>query len=294
MIKRLMSMGMVATLAGLSGQASAQVLAGHEFQVNVATTGAQQRPSIVVRPNGDFVVVFESYGSDGSYTGIVGRRFDATGAALGGEFQVNTTTTDDQYRPSVAADAKGNFVVVWVGPDGSSKGVFGQRFDAAGARRGAEFQINTYTTGTQGLSGRAGPLVASAADGRFVVAWTSNTGTDGSDASVEARRYDAAGIAQGDEFRVNAFTTGAQAVSSLSMAADGAFIVGFSSDGEDGSGFAAVARRFDASANPIGGDFVVSASTAAGQYAPILNMADDHSFVVDFAQADTNSFGLRA
>ena len=293
MINRLVWMGMAAALAGLSSESAAQLLAGNEFQVNVATTGAQQRPSIAVRPNGDFVVVYESDVADGSYIGVVGRRFDARGAALGGEFQVNTYTTDDQYSPSVAADAKGNFVVVWTSGDGSSNGVFGQRFDASGARRGGEFQVNTYTTGTQGFSFRSGPFVSSAGDGRFVVAWTSSAGADGSATSVQARRYDAQGVAQGDEFRVNAYTTDGQALSSVSMAADGAFMVGFSSAGEDGNGSSAIARRFDASGNPIGGDFVVSATTAGGQYAPIVNMADDHSFVVDFAQPDANSFGLR-
>jgi S-layer family protein len=293
MINKLMGMGLAAVVAGVSGDAAAQVLAGNEFQVNVVTTGAQQRPSIAVRPDGDFVIVYESAAGDGSYTGVLGRRFDATGAALGGEFQVNTYTTDDQYSPSVAADAKGNFVVVWTSADGSSNGVFGQRFEASGARRGAEFQVNTYTTGTQGFSFRSGPFVASAADGRFVVAWTSSGGSDGSATSVQARRYDAQGIAQGDEFQVNAYTTAGQAVSSVSMAADGAFMFGFSSAGEDGSGSSAVARRFDASGNPIGGDFVVSGATAGGQYAPIVNMADDHGFVVDFAQPDANSFGLR-
>jgi len=285
--------GVALALAGSPPGAAAQVLAGSEFRVNVVTTGAQQRPSIAVRAGGDFVVVFESYGADGSYNTVLGRRFDATGAALGGEFQVNTTTTDNQFSPSVAADAKGNFVVVWTGPDQNVYGVFGQRFDAAGGRRGAEFQVNTYTTGTQGFAGRSAPFVASAADGRFVVAWASNPGTDGSGLSVQARRYDAQGVAAGAEFRVNTYTTADQVVSSLSMAADGTFMVGFSSMGEDGSGEAAVARRFDALGGPIGGEFVVSDTTAGGQYAPIVNMANDHGFVVDFAQNDTDHFGLR-
>ena len=54
---------------------------------------------------------------------------------VGSEFHVNTYTTDDQYASSVAADAAGNFVVVWqsFGQDGSGLGVFGQRYDATGA-----------------------------------------------------------------------------------------------------------------------------------------------------------------
>src|SRR5512145_1124827 len=53
--------------------------------------------------------------------------------------------------PAVAADAGGNFVITWDSyrQDGSDYGVFAQRFDAAGAPRGVEFRVNTYTTGEQ-------------------------------------------------------------------------------------------------------------------------------------------------
>src|SRR5262245_1404900 len=257
---------LLAALVVVAGDAAAQVLAGPEFRVNVVTTGGQIRPSIAVRANGDFVIVYEGANADGNGYGVVGRRFDAAGAPLGGEFQVNTYVTGKQYSPGVAADSKGNFVVVWTGPDGSYNGVFGQRFDATGVRRGAEFQVNTYTTGNQGFFVRAAPFVSSAADGRFVVAWTGNPVTDGSGSSVHARRYDAQGVAQGDEFRVNSYTTGGQNLSSLSMAADATFVVGFWSNGEDGNGYGAIAKRYDAAGNPVGSEFVVSASTTGGQY----------------------------
>jgi hypothetical protein len=293
-MKRLMWVGMALVLAGRAQPAAAQVLAGSEFRVNVLTVGSQLRPSLAVRPDGEFVVVFDSVGSDGASYGIVGRRFDATGSGLGGEFQVNTYTTGMQFNPWVDADAKGNFVVVWTGPDGSANGVFGQRFDATGVRRGGEFRVNTYTTYNQSIAVRTGPLVASAADGRFVVAWTNTPGLDGSGTSTHARRYDAQGVAQGDEFQVNTFTTAEQNLSSLSMAADGTFVVGFSSYAQDGNGFSAVVKRYDATGSAMGAEFVVNTATIGGQYAPIVNMADDHGFVVHFHQTDGSSFGIRA
>jgi hypothetical protein len=57
---------------------------------------------------------------------------------LGSEFPVNTYTTDFQGEPAVAADAAGNFVVVWMGganEDGNNFGVFGQRFNAIATPR---------------------------------------------------------------------------------------------------------------------------------------------------------------
>ena len=43
---------------------------------------------------------------------------------------MNIYTTSDQYHPAVAADSDGGFVVVWesLGQDGSSHGVFAQRY----------------------------------------------------------------------------------------------------------------------------------------------------------------------
>jgi hypothetical protein len=48
----------------------------------------------------------------------------------GAEFQVNSYTTDVQRFPAVTSDGSGNFVVVWQSAfqDGSSYGVYGQRF----------------------------------------------------------------------------------------------------------------------------------------------------------------------
>jgi hypothetical protein len=99
---------------------------------------------------------------------------------------VNTYTTDYQAFPAVAIDAMGNFAVVWESytQDGSYLGTFGQRFDASGAPRGGEFQVNTFTTSTQ-YSAR----VASDPAGNFVVAWSSSSGQDGSGFGVFGQRF---------------------------------------------------------------------------------------------------------
>jgi hypothetical protein len=46
------------------------------------------------------------------------------------EFRVNSSVPNQQYRPRVAANSSVNFVVVWMSypQDGSSGGIFGQRF----------------------------------------------------------------------------------------------------------------------------------------------------------------------
>ena len=119
--------------------------------------------------SGGFAVVWMS-DQEGDQFGIFGQRFASTGAPLGPEFRVNTFTTDSQGPTAVASDAAGNFVVVWRSQyqDGSNDGIFGQRFDSAGAPSGPEFRINSYTTSDQ-----SEPAVAADALGSFVVVWKS-------------------------------------------------------------------------------------------------------------------------
>jgi hypothetical protein len=209
---------------GVFGQRfnSAGEAVGGEFQVNSFTTGNQERPSVTFAGANQFVVVWESTGQDGDGEGVFGQRFDGAGNALGAEFLVNSYTTSGQLRASIAGDASGNFVVVWDsrGQEGSSTGIFGQRFDATGQALGSEFQANSYTTSTQTT-----PSVASDAAGNFVVTWESTSNQDGDSWGVFGQRYDSAGVAQGDEFQINTYTTGPQDSSSVAATGTNEFVV---------------------------------------------------------------------
>ncbi len=114
---------------------------------------------------------------------------------VGPEFRINTYTANDQRTPSIAADTDGDFVVAWTsdGQDGSSYGVYAQRFDASGVPQGGEISVNTFTTNRQ-----QNASVAMDSSGDFVVAWESLY-QDGSVYGVYARRFDAAGMPQGGE-----------------------------------------------------------------------------------------------
>ena len=156
---------------------------GGEFQVNVYTTSAQARPVAAATAGGGFVVAWQSSGQDGSGYGVFGRRYDASGAAQGGEFPVNAHTVGTQREPAVATDPAGGFTVVWHGESQGSFGVFGQLYDADGARVGREFPVNSHATGNQQIAS-----VASGADGAYAVAWQSD-GQDGAGTAVIGRRF---------------------------------------------------------------------------------------------------------
>jgi hypothetical protein len=136
------------------------------------------------------------------------QRFASDGSKLGAQLQVNSFTIGDQRDPSLAVAADGTTLIVWEdtsGEDGDANGIFAQRFGSAGDALGSEFQVNTYTTGTQGL-----PKVAVDSTGGFEVVWSSCDGQDGSGCGVFGQRYSSGGAADGSEFQINSYTTGSQ------------------------------------------------------------------------------------
>jgi len=199
---------------------------GGEFRVNSYTTADQSRPAIAVRGNpGDFVVVWTSAGQDGSDDGVFARRYSASGAPLGPEFQVNTYTTGPQRSASVAVDSNGGFLVVWEGHASAEDGfgIFGQRYASTGAPLGGEFRVNSYTTGHQRY-----PSVGQS-NNDFFVAWQSD-GQDGSGLGAYAQLVSNAGAPLGGEFRVSTYTTNDQSSPAVWVGPWFAFVVTWQSD----------------------------------------------------------------
>jgi len=211
---------------------------GSAFLVNTSTTSDQERPSVAADAAGNFIVVWSSYGQDGSSEGVFGQRYLGSGTPLGPEFRVNSSTGGPQDQPSVAADAAGNFVVAWAGNDGSTFGIFGQRYASSGAPLGSEFRVNTYTTNIQYR-----PSIATDSSGNFVVVWDSFM-QDGDDRGIFGQRYAASGVPLGPEFRVSTYTTSLQALGHVASDPTGNFIVVWESQGQDGDGRGVFGQRF--------------------------------------------------
>jgi serralysin len=94
-----------------------------DILVNSTTFFDQSDPSITALPNGGFVVSWEDFshvGGDSSGAAIRLQVFDGAGGKTGGETLVNTTTSQGQDDPSIAALADGRIVVTWT--DGSQTG----------------------------------------------------------------------------------------------------------------------------------------------------------------------------
>jgi hypothetical protein len=262
----------------------AQAPAGVEFQVNAYTTGVQGEATVASNANGDFVVVWAS--PDGGTYGVFGQRFSASGVRQASEFRINSYTTNTQDFPSVGSDANGNFLVVWqsFNQDGNSSGIFGQRFDRAGAPMGSEFRVNSYTTDSQGF-----PSVALHANGSVVV-WSSNT-QDGSAGGVFGRQFSASGVPQASEFRVNSYTTSHQVQPAVASDESGNFVVVWRSATQDGSSYGIFGQRFDASGAPVGPEFQANTYTTGTQGYPDVAVDAAGNFVVVWAGAYNNQDG---
>lgn len=214
------------------------------FQVNQATSGNQQAPSIAMGAAGA-VIAWQSAGQDTNGDAVVARMYSTTGTALANEFVVNQTIAGNQNTPSVASNADGSFVVAWqsAGQDGSGNTIVARRYDNTGAASDNEFVVNQFTTGDQ-----AAPSVTSAGASGFVIAWQSAL-QDGNSDAVVARQYTAVGAPAGNEFIANTFVTGAQNNPSVAMENDGDFLVAWQSPGQEtggGSTLGVFARRYSA------------------------------------------------
>ncbi|HPY48792.1 MAG TPA: hypothetical protein PLO68_02965 [Sedimentisphaerales bacterium] len=97
-----------------------------QFTVNTLCDGAQQWPRVAIDDANEFIVVWQHEHEDPNVgTDIWARRFDATGAPVGEQFQLNGYVAGKQQSPDVAI-AGNAFVAAWESDDqdGSGYGIF--------------------------------------------------------------------------------------------------------------------------------------------------------------------------
>ena len=143
------------------------------------------------------------------------------------------------------------------------------------SRLGGEFQVNTFTSGNQ-----ENPRVASAANGNFVVVWTSPA-IDGNRDGVSGQRYDINGTKLGTEFQVNTFTSNDQGVPQVAAGPAGNFVVVWESRKQDDPKFSGVfGQRFGSAGTAVGTEFQVNTFTSGKQENPAVAIDPAGNFVV--------------
>lgn len=168
-----------------------------EVRVNTYIDSRQSAVQTVALRDGGYVTVWSGAGVGDLGYGIFLQRFGASGVRVGGEILVNTITANSQRNPQITLLADGGYAVVWddtVPGQTGSLGLFGQTFDASGARVGGNVHISPVGA-SQEMTALPG--------GGYVVSWTQPVEYPSS--GVFARRIDAAGQPQEPAFPIEAF-----------------------------------------------------------------------------------------
>jgi hypothetical protein len=254
-------------------------------KISSSVGGDKTDSAVATDSAGDFVVSWSSNGEDGSGWGVYAQRFNSQGVAQGGQFLVNTTTSGDQKDARIGMDSAGNFVITWTGNGQNGWGVYAQRYNAQGQTLGGQFQVNTNTSADKEYVS-----IAMNGSGAFVISWSSN-GQDGSGWGVYAQRYNSCGTALGGEFRANTYTAGDQMYSSVGMDSLGDFVITWSSNGQDGSGWGVYAQRYNTLGVTMGCEFRVNTTTAGDQMYSSVSMDSTGNFTITWSSNSYNGSG---
>jgi Ca2+-binding RTX toxin-like protein len=275
---------------------SAGAKVGGELTISSGTAVDHSDAQVVALANGAFVVSWTSDTiSGGLQRDVVAQIFNSAGAPTSALIALPASTAGSQTATALAARAGGGFVATWADTnsaaagDSSGQGVKAQLFDAAGAKVGGEFLVNTVTNGQQ-----YSPSVATLASGGFVVAWIDFSGPplDPAANEIKAQIFDAAGAKVGGEFLVHAVSQGEQLQPSVTAMADGGFVVawrdGTSTDGD------VKAQVFDSAGAKVGIEFVLGTETAGLQTAPAVLGLSGGGFAAAWTGTDDSGSGVKA
>jgi hypothetical protein len=257
-------------------------------KVNVQGAGNQENPRVAMLKNGGAVFVWQ--GGRQGFQHVYARLVTPAGLFVpsGSDLLVSTPTNNFQINPAVAVLNNSNILVVWSSynqaASDSMQDVYGQILSPDGQKIGGEFRVNQFTDYNQRT-----PAIAASPAGGFVVVWVSEqqqkaaavTGTTNTAAElitsttpsvdIYAQQFNAAGIALGNEFLVNAGNNPC-ANPSVAAAADGTFLVAWTARDMANldNSLDVVGRVF--AANGVGGSvFYLNAWLYGDQYAPRVN-----------------------
>jgi parallel beta-helix repeat protein len=263
---------------------------GGEFRVNSYLKGFQTKSDVTALKNGGFVITWQSEGQDGSEEGVYAQRYDINGIKVGGEFKVNTVTSNFQNDPSITTLNDGSFVITWQsnGQDSDSYGIYGQRYDSNGNTLGGQFLLNNRTVGSQNR-----PDITALDNGGFVATWNSS-GQDGSEYGIFARVFNSSASPVGNEFQVNTFSSDNQIKPAIADLSDGGFVITWRSLGQNANDFGVYGQKYNANGQKVGSEFQVNSFATADQGYSAVTGLNDGGFVVTWHSLDVQGkdYGL--
>jgi len=201
----------------------------------------------------------------------------AQGPSYNEEFRVNNSIDGIQSHESISALSNGGFVISWSNyPFGSDWDVFAQIFDENADKIGEQFQVNTFSEGSQ-QNGE----ICSLPNGGFLICWHDEI-QDSSDYGIFAQIFDSQGSKIGEEFQVNTFSDGRQFIPSVDVFNENKIVISWQSKYQDGSGFGIFSQIFDSNGLKLGEEFQVNTFTNDDQTGPSVAGLKNGGFVISW------------
>ena len=226
--------------------------------------------------DGGFVVVWEGYNQtgDASGYGVVAQLFAADGTKVGGEFLLNSTTSGNQFNPTVTALDGGKFAATWT----DNNSVILRVFNADGTAATGEIAVSQSGSDDE-TQGWIAENVTTLEDGGIAVSWESYDGSATAERwDIYTRVFNADGTARSNELQVNTTSDNNQHYGSIgALEGTGAGYVVTWSDpySADGSNWGIFAQRFAADGTAVGGEFQVNTYTYSTQiYSKVVGLSD--------------------
>lgn len=272
-----------------------------DVEINTATN-YQNNATVAGLANGNAIVTWGSWGQDNAdgMQGVYAQIMSPSGQKIGGEFQVNQFTPNNQRTPAVAAFPNGNFIIAWVSEqerssvayanDGTvtqphaSVDIYARLYDPNGNPLTGEFLVNTDTNIC------ANPAVAVASDNSFTIVWgeknvvVPNNGWD-----IYSRHFTNPTNATAVQV-VNTQLYGDQYGPTIaSLGAE--YLVAWTSVGQDGSR-EGVYAQFLQGANKAGAEFRVNTTTLNSQIHPAVTSDGAGRFLAVWSSYVNGTYGM--
>lgn len=238
-----------------------------DILINTFTSGQQADPGIALLGNGNLVIVWSSFGQDGSLQGVFGQVLAPGGAKIGTEFQANQYSSYNQRTPAVTKLATGGFVIAWVTEHQrfeNSVDVAARFFTDAAEVDGNEFILNA------GTNLCANPSVVAMPGGGVFAAWSERQLAEivnGWDVAVG--RFGRDGSRLGAPVILNQYRSGDQYAPRLALLPD-ALLAVWSSARQDSSREGVFGRYVTLEGAPLGSEFQINTTTISQQIHPAV------------------------
>ena len=255
---------------------------GGEYYLSPSAGDLSTEPYMFAFSDDSYVLLFQGILLADGNSDIYQQFYSRTGVPVGGYSKVNANSdlnimASSQNRPVGAAfedDTDGNalgYVVIY------------ESYDNVNATPNFDIKSRTYAKNIVPASGEVTysasntyeddvhatstndqryPDIARLSDNRFVVVWQSGTS---SNTEIMARIFDTTFAPVTSEFQVNTTTTGNQSYPSVTGMNDGGFVVTWSSENQDGSGYGIYHRRYQSNGTAEAAEALTNTTTSNNQ-----------------------------